>query len=64
MTALSAGMQVMHNGRAVQLLFLIGEHADESLWWVKPLFVEGPEREELFTPGDPVRAIHMRYGAC
>ena len=54
------GRMVMHNGRPVELLYQICG----DVWRVRPLFVEEPDRDEYFRPGETLTDIHSRARAA
>ena len=65
MTHLVAGNQVFHNGVPVQLLYRVALSPSGETWRVRPLFVEGPEREERFICSDTISFLHtMRAYRC
>lgn len=54
-----AGLETFIDGRPVRLLYRISENATEGqLWRVRPIFVTGPDRDQLIRPGTPLRPIH------
>ena len=55
---LTAGNQVFHNGVPVQLLYRTAVSPTVETWRVRPLFVEGPDREERFTSSDAISFLH------
>ena len=50
----------MHGGVPVELLYWLVSAGDASLWRVRPLFVEGEDRNELFSSHDAISYIHTR----
>jgi len=58
MTHLAAGNQVFHNGVPVQLLYRTALSPTDETWRVRPLFVEGPDREDRFTRSDTISFLH------
>jgi hypothetical protein len=60
LTDLRIGLQVFHNGRPVELLFLSGTSADGELWYVRPLFVTEKDRFEIFKSGDALSRLHTQ----
>ena len=62
---LEIGIQIFHNGIPVQLLYCIDQEKPHETWRVRPLFVEGPDRNERFQPSDSVSFLHtMRVPRC
>jgi hypothetical protein len=59
-----AGLQIMHNGSAVELLYHLRDTSEGQVWKVKPLFVVGPEREETIRATDTCRALHSERRPC
>lgn len=58
---LAPGLQVFHNGLPVQLLWCVSAaSAAYQVWRVRPIFVTGPDRNEIFRPGEPLAPIHGR----
>jgi hypothetical protein len=49
MSHLEIGNQLFHNGVPVQLLYRVRRDKSRETWRVRPLFVEGPDRNELFS---------------
>jgi hypothetical protein len=58
MTNLAAGNQVFHNGVPVQLLYRTALSPTGETWRVRPLFVEGPDREDRFISSDTISFLH------
>lgn len=59
MSDLRVGMQIMHNGKPVELLYRTDAlEGYGEIWKVKPLFLAEPDRTELFEPGEIVSFIH------
>jgi hypothetical protein len=58
MTHLVSGNQLFHNGVPVQLLYRVAVSPTGETWRVRPLFVEGPDREEWFTGSDMISFLH------
>lgn len=59
MSDLRVGMQIMHNGRPVELLYRTDRlEGYGEIWKVKLLFVAEPDRTELFEPSELVTFIH------
>jgi hypothetical protein len=62
---LKCGLCLIHNHKPVELIYLayaetiMGLHVQH--WVVRPLFVDLPEREELFTVNDNISALHVQY---
>lgn len=56
MTNLTVGLQIFHDGLPVQLLYKVSR----DIWRVKPLFVEGAEREETFRSSDRISLLHTQ----
>ena len=62
----TAGLKCFHNGKPVELMYVIrtveGSHVDCSqVWLVRPLFVANPvTRPELFSPGDRLTLLHTQ----
>jgi len=61
MTHLVAGNQIFHNGVPVQLLYRVASASSGETWRVRPLFVEGPDREDRFTRSDKISFLHSRH---
>ncbi len=61
---LEIGSQIFHNGVPVQLLYRIDRRGDEETWRVRPLFVEGPDRDERFSPWDSITFVHTMRARC
>jgi hypothetical protein len=55
---LEVGSQLFHNGFPVQLLYRIAQEERRETWRVRPLFVEGPDRNERFQHSDSVSYLH------
>jgi len=67
MSHLEIGSQLFHNGIPVQLLYRIDYRKQHETWRVRPLFVQGPDRNERFLMSDSVSFLHtMRAprGSC
>ena len=65
MPHLNIGNQIFHNGLPVQLLYRVHQDRQRDTWRVRPLFVEGPDRNERFQPSDSVSFLHtMRAPRC
>jgi len=58
MSHLTVGNQIFHNGIPVELLYRVANSAKGNTWRVRPLFVDGPEREERFAPADRISFLH------
>jgi hypothetical protein len=58
MRQLVAGNQVFHSGVPVQLLYRVALSPTDETWRVRPLFVEGPDRDERFTSSDSISFLH------
>lgn len=56
MIAPKVGLQVFHNGIPVELLYKVRQ----NVWHVKPLFVTGLERDEIFKPHDTMTPLHTQ----
>lgn len=54
----TAGAQGFHRGRPIELLWLISGNLVGQTWRVRPLFVEGPDRDEWIPAGTTLRPIH------
>jgi hypothetical protein len=59
---MATGNQVFHNGTPVQLLYRIRQSESDETWRVRPLFVEGPDRNERFRPSDRISFVHSIRG--
>ena len=57
-THLEIGSQIFHNGAPVQLLYCVAHDRAQETWRVRPLFVEGPDRNEKFDPSDRISYLH------
>jgi hypothetical protein len=55
---LEIGIQLFHNGVPVQLLYQIGRDKSHETWRVRPLFIEGPDRDERFSRSDCLSFLH------
>ena len=65
MTHLVTGSQLFHNGVPVQLLYRVALTPSGETWRVRPLFVEEPDREDVFTRSDAISFLHtMRAHRC
>ena len=59
MTRPAKGLQTFHNGRPVELLYLVAADREGQTWRVRPIFVaDETERDELFRAHDTLRPIH------
>jgi len=58
MNHIATGNQVFHNGIPVQLLYRIRQSEGGEMWRVRPLFVEGPDRNEHFRSSDRISFVH------
>jgi len=56
MTVLRVGLQIFHNGVPVQLLYQV----KPQVWHVRPLFVEGIDRDEVFKKHDAISMLHTQ----
>ena len=54
------GLQIFHNGKPIELLCRIGGTELMQVWRVKPLFVEGPERDETIYASDRCSRLHSQ----
>lgn len=53
--------QIFHNGIPVRLVYLKETKRNgDQIWRVQPLFVEEPERDEVFRPEDRITFLHTR----
>ena len=57
-THLEIGSQVFHNGVPVQLLYQVDHDSHHETWYVRPLFVEAPDRNEQFRRSDLISFLH------
>ena len=65
MIHLATGNQVFHNGVPVQLLYRVALSSLGETWRVRPLFVEEPDREDMFTCSDAISFLHtMKAYRC
>ena len=55
---LEIGNQVFHNGVPLELLYRVCRRSRHETWRVRPLFVEGPDRNELFHASDTISFLH------
>ena len=55
---LEIGNQLFHNGVPVQLLYRVSCEKRRETWRVRPLFVEGPDRDERFSRSDRFSFLH------
>jgi hypothetical protein len=58
MTHLMVGNQLFHNGVPVQLLYRVARSKGRETWWIRPLFIDAPDREDRFTPSDRISFLH------
>jgi len=58
---LEVGLQVMHLGRAMELLYLVYGEGPRQIWRVRLLFVEPKEDYERFLPDEPVSKLHSQH---
>ena len=58
---LEVGNQLFHNGFPVQLLYRIAQEERHEIWRVRPLFVDGPDRNERFQQSDSVSYLHTMW---
>lgn len=61
MTRPFSGLMCFHQGRPVELLHLVESHEDSETWFVRPLFVAGADRLEVFLPDDILRPLHIKF---
>jgi len=61
---LRVGSQLFHNGMPVQLLYRIKQGNCRETWRVRPLFVEGPDRDEAFRGSDTISFLHTMRAPC
>jgi hypothetical protein len=54
------GLQIFLNGKPIELLYRINGPDEAQVWRVKPLFVEGPERDETIRWGDRCTRLHVQ----
>ena len=66
MSQIVTGNQIFHNGIPVQLLSRIRQFEADETWRVRPLFVEGPNRNVRFRSSDRISFIVFEClaGAC
>lgn len=57
---LIVGLRVFHNGIPIELLYREAATPRSEVWMVRPLFVTGPDRLELFEPHDRMTFLHSR----
>jgi hypothetical protein len=55
---LEIGNQLFHNGVPVQLLYRVRSSKSHETWRVRPLFVDGQDRNELFHASDIISFLH------
>lgn len=58
MPRLAVDLQIFHNGIPVQLLYLKSSRNGRQIWRVRLLFVEKPDRDEVFRPADRITLLH------
>ena len=58
MPYLEIGSQIFHNGVPVRLLYRIARGKSFEIWRVRPLFVEGSDRNQQFRRSDSVSFLH------
>jgi hypothetical protein len=57
----AAGLQIMHLGRAIELLELLADTERGQTWRVRPLFVDNQEPEVVtIKQGDHCTSIHSQ----
>src|SRR5208283_4185006 len=61
---LRVGSQLFHNGVPVQLLYRIKQEKCREMWRVRPLFVEGPDRDEAFRGSDTISFLRTMRARC
>ena len=59
----TVGLQIFHSGNPIELLYRVGGNELEQVWRVKPLFVEGPERDEVIRSTDRCSRLHTQRAA-
>ena len=57
---LTTGTCLMHNSRAVELLYKVASDKNCEVWRIKTLFTDPVEDFELFRYGEPVTRIHTQ----
>jgi hypothetical protein len=58
---LHAGMQITHRGIPLELLYLKKVAETSQIWFVRPLFVSAPDREQRFEAGETVSHLHVKF---
>ena len=60
MNAPAVGLRIMHNGRAIELLYRVGDVPKNGgqIWRAKMLFVNAPDEDVTIRPTDECRALH------
>lgn len=60
MTPPAVGLQIMHNGRALELLYRVTDLPKDGgqVWRAKMLFVDAPDQDVIIRPTDECRALH------
>lgn len=54
------GLQIFHNGKPIELLYRVSGTQTEQVWRVKPLFIDGPERNETIRSTDRCTLLHTQ----
>jgi hypothetical protein len=49
------------DGTPMELLHRIRTDAAGEWWLIRPLFVDQPNRKELFAPGDRLTPLHTKF---
>jgi hypothetical protein len=58
------GVQIMHGGRALELLYKVGDQTDGTqIWRARPLFTSNQTPLDIFIkPGDRCTPLHTNAG--
>jgi hypothetical protein len=56
-----AGLMCTKDGTPMELLHRIRTDAAGEWWLIRPLFVDQPNRKELFAPGDRLTPLHTKF---
>jgi hypothetical protein len=55
------GLMAFHDGKPVEILHYISESPTAgAVWRVRPLFVPGPDRDEVFGEHDRLTPLHSK----
>ena len=57
---MTVGLQIFHNGKPIELLYRVSGDLLTQTWHVRPLFVVGPERDEIILSTDRCTRLHTQ----